>query len=40
MGISNILHKNKKDKIGDIFLNDDGQIITDQGKVANKFNLI
>ena len=37
-GINTMLHKNEKDTIGDIFLNENGQIITDQGKVANSFN--
>ena len=37
-GINNLLHKNARDNTGDIFLNEDGQIITDQGKVANSFN--
>ena len=37
-GINEIIY-NKKSKDSDIFLNDNGNILTDQKKVANKFNL-
>ena len=37
-GINEIIH-NKKSKDSDIFLDDNGNILTDQKKVANKFNL-
>ena len=37
MGVNQIIHK-QKSKINDIFLNEDGEIITDQKRVSNKFN--
>ena len=37
-GIGKIIHKNSKGSLDDIFINEKGNIITDQKQVANKFN--
>ena len=37
-GINDLLHKNRKGTNNEIYLNENGQIITDQKIVANKFN--
>ena len=37
-GINDIIHKNRKKNIDDIFINEQGNIITDQKRVSNSFN--